>query len=51
MFAAVAAQDKTYVEFSDAQHYFNPPFGEKEAPDIEKVMNTVVPWILERYGA
>ena len=51
MFAAIAAKDKTYVEFPDAQHYFNPPFGQKEAPDIEKVMDTVVPWILERFGA
>jgi pimeloyl-ACP methyl ester carboxylesterase len=51
MFAAVAAKDQTYVEFPDAQHYFNPPFGQKDAPDIEKVMDTVVPWILERFGA
>jgi pimeloyl-ACP methyl ester carboxylesterase len=51
MFTAVAAKDKTYVEFPDAQHYFNPPFGQKDAPDIEKVMDTVVPWILERFGA
>jgi len=51
MFAAVAAKDKTFVEFPDAQHYFNPPFGVREAPDVEKVMDVVVPWILERFGA
>ena len=50
MFAAVAAKDKTFVEFAGAQHYFNPPFGQKEAPDVEKVMDVVVPWILERFG-
>ena len=50
MFAAVAAKDKTFVQFDDAQHYFNPPFGHKEAPDVEKVMDVVVPWILERFG-
>lgn len=50
MFAAVAAKDKTFIEFPDAQHYFNPPFGQKEAPDIDKVMDAVVPWILERFG-
>ena len=50
MFAAVAAPDKTFVEFPDAQHYFNPPFGQTAAPDVEKVMDAVVPWILERFG-
>lgn len=50
MFAAVAATDKTYVEFPEAQHYFNPPFGQAEAPDVEKVMDVVVPWIVERFG-
>ncbi|HEX4301307.1 MAG TPA: hypothetical protein VHZ78_00840 [Rhizomicrobium sp.] len=51
MFAAVAAPDKTFIEFPDAQHYFTPPFGHKDAPDVEKVMDAVVPWILERFGA
>ncbi|MEI9886914.1 MAG: hypothetical protein WDN08_10540 [Rhizomicrobium sp.] len=50
MFAAVAAPDKTFIAFPDAQHYFNPPFGQKDAPDVEKVMDAVVPWILERFG-
>jgi hypothetical protein len=51
MFAAVAAPDKTFVEFPNAQHYFNPPFGQRDAPDVEKVMDAVIPWILERFGA
>jgi pimeloyl-ACP methyl ester carboxylesterase len=51
MFDAVAAPDKTFLEFPDAQHYFNPPFGQKDAPDVESVMDAVVPWILERFGA
>jgi hypothetical protein len=51
MFAAVAAPDKTFIEFEGAQHYFNPPFGQTDAPDVEKVMDAVVPWILERFGA
>jgi pimeloyl-ACP methyl ester carboxylesterase len=50
MFEVVAAPDKTFLEFPDAQHYFNPPFGQKAAPDVETVMNAVVPWILERFG-
>ena len=51
MFDAVAAKDKTFLEFPDAQHYFNPPFGQKDAPDVEKLMDAVVPWILDRFGA
>jgi pimeloyl-ACP methyl ester carboxylesterase len=50
MFEAVAAPDKTFLEFPDAQHYFNPPFGQKDAPDVESVMDAVVPWIRERFG-
>jgi hypothetical protein len=51
MFNAIAARDKTYVDFPNARHYFEPPFGQREAPDVEKVMDVVVPWILERFGA
>ena len=46
--ARVAVTD---MNFEGAQHYFNPPFGQKDAPDIDKVMDAVVPWILERFGA
>jgi len=51
MFNAIAAKDKTYVDFPTARHYFEPEFGKREAPDVEKVMDVVVPWILERFGA
>jgi pimeloyl-ACP methyl ester carboxylesterase len=51
MFNAIAAKDKTYVDFPHARHYFEPEFGAREAPDVEKVMDVVVPWILERFGA
>lgn len=51
MFNAIAARDKTYVDFPEARHYFEPDFGAKEAPDVERVMDVVVPWILERFGA
>ena len=50
MFNAIAAKDKTYVDFPTARHYFEPEFGKRDAPDVEKVMNVVVPWILERFG-
>jgi len=49
MWEAVAAKDKTYMEV-DAEHYFEPEFGAKTAPDVEKVMADVVPWVLERFG-
>jgi len=51
MFQAIAAKDKTYVDFPNARHYFEPEFGQRDAPDVEKVMDVVVPWILERFGA
>ena len=51
MFQAIAAKDKTFVDFPQARHYFEPEFGQREAPDVEKVMDVVVPWILERFGA
>ena len=50
MFQAIAARDKTYVDFPDARHYFEPEFGRRDAPDVEKVMDVVAPWILERFG-
>jgi hypothetical protein len=51
MFQAIAAKDKTYVDFPQARHYFEPEFGAREAPDVEKVLDVVVPWILERFAA
>jgi pimeloyl-ACP methyl ester carboxylesterase len=50
MFEAIKSKDKTYVDFPNARHYFEPAFGEKNAPDVDKVMDVIVPWILERFG-
>lgn len=48
---AIAAEDATYVEFPEARHYFEPAEpGQKVAPDVEKLMDVVVPWIQERFA-
>lgn len=49
IFEALASADKRFVEFPEARHYFEPDFGEREAPDVEKLMDVVVPWIRERF--
>jgi pimeloyl-ACP methyl ester carboxylesterase len=51
MFEAIASTDKTYVDFPNARHYFEPEFGAKEAPDVNKAMDVILPWLLERFGA
>lgn len=51
MFAAIASSDKTYHSFDHARPSFEPEFGAREAPDVEKVMDVISPWILERFGA
>lgn len=48
-FDAVASPDKTFIEIDDARHYFEPDFGERDAPHVERLMDRVVPWILERF--
>lgn len=50
MAEAIAAKDKTVVTIDGARHYFEPDFGEKEAPHVEKLMDVVVPWIEERFA-
>jgi hypothetical protein len=45
---AVTVADKTRHDF-DAKHYFEPAFGETEAPDVSKVMATIIDWIKERF--
>ena len=49
IFAAVAAPDRTFVEQPDARHYFEPDFGEAAAPEIERLMDTVIAWTRERF--
>lgn len=48
IFAAVAAKDRTFMEFPEARHYFEPEFGATEAPDVKLLMDRVIPWIEER---
>jgi pimeloyl-ACP methyl ester carboxylesterase len=49
MWAAVQSPDRTFLE-QDAEHYFEPAFGEKTAPDVERLMAQVVPWVRERFA-
>jgi hypothetical protein len=44
---AMASTDKRSITI-DARHYFEPELGEKESPDIERLMDVVVPWIQEK---
>jgi hypothetical protein len=48
VFDACAASDKTLVRIEGARHYFEPEPGEKDAPDVERLMDVVVPWMKER---
>jgi alpha/beta superfamily hydrolase len=50
VFDATAAEDKTLVRIEGARHYFEPDFGERTAPDVERLMDVVVPWIRERFA-
>ena len=48
IFRAVGARDKTFLDFPDARHYFEPDFGATSAPDVERLMDQLVPWLEER---
>jgi alpha/beta superfamily hydrolase len=50
VFEACAASDKRLVRIEGARHYFEPDFGESAAPDVERLMDVVVPWIRERFA-
>jgi len=50
IFDAVVAEDKTFMTFDKARHYFEPAFGQKDAPDVEALMDAVIPWIQERFS-
>ena len=50
IFSRVAASDRSFRSFPNARHYFEPELGERDAPDVEALMDTVVPWILDRFG-
>ena len=49
IFAAVAAEDRTFLSYDDARHYFEPDFGAKEAPAVTALMDDLVPWISTRF--
>jgi hypothetical protein len=48
VFEACAAVDRTLVRVEGARHYFEPDFGEQRAPDVDRLMDVVVPWMRER---
>lgn len=48
IFIAVGAQDRTFIEFPEARHYFEPEFGANEAPDVKLLMDRLIPWIEDR---
>lgn len=47
---AIASPDKRAVTL-EARHYFEGDLGEKESPDVERLMDIVVPWIREKVRA
>ena len=49
VFEASSSRDKQLVRIEGARHYFEPDFGEKAAPDVERLMDVVVPWMKERF--
>ena len=49
IFAAVAAPDRAFVEQPGARHYFEPDFGETSAPEVSRLMDTVIAWTRERF--
>lgn len=49
MWAAVRAPDRHFLAL-DAEHYFEPPFGEQQAPDVGRLMAEVLPWVLSRFA-
>lgn len=50
IFEACVAEDRTFREFPHARHYFEPDFGASESPDVEALMDLVVPWIRDRFA-
>ncbi len=48
--SAIVSEDRTALTLEGAGHYFEPPFGSREAPDVERLMDVVVPWIAERFA-
>ena len=49
MWDSLRGEHNTFLEI-DAEHYFEPEFGADTAPDVERLMSQVVPWVMERLG-
>jgi alpha/beta superfamily hydrolase len=49
-FEASAATDKHLARIEGARHYFEPDFGEARTPDVDRLMDVVVPWMQERFA-
>lgn len=50
VYEASAATDRALVRIEGARHYFEPEFGETKAPDVDRLMDVVVPWMRERFA-
>jgi pimeloyl-ACP methyl ester carboxylesterase len=48
VFDACAASDKRLERIEGARHYFEPDFGERGTPDVDRLMDVVVAWLRER---
>ncbi|HEY8090876.1 MAG TPA: hypothetical protein VIF09_23605, partial [Polyangiaceae bacterium] len=47
---ASAAKDRRLVRVEGARHYFEPDFGRAETPDVDRLMDVLVPWMQERFA-
>ena len=48
IFSALGSQDKTYIDFPDALHYFEPGEGEADNVGALAQMARLIPWLEER---
>jgi hypothetical protein len=48
IFRALAAKDKTYFDFPDRLHYFEPDEGEDPTAPVRDLVSKLLPWLEER---
>ena len=48
IFDVLASKDKTYIEFPDALHYFEPDEGEADNAGALAQMAQLIPWLQAR---
>jgi len=48
VFDGCPSTDKRLERIEGARHYFEPEYGERETPDVDRAMDVVVPWLRER---